>query len=188
MSELEIIQQRLKIFAKKSTAESIKKFVPGATRVYGVKNPELNAIAKEFKSGGFELINTLWKSGSYEERIIAAKMIREIAKKNPEEVLETVKRFSGDIDNWALCDTLGMQSLKPVNKLLSDKIFAFATKLSSSKDPWKRRLSLVIVEDFSKDKNFHAAIKKLIAVQKDDKSYYIKKAVDWLERNLKKPV
>ncbi len=172
--------------ASTDTVISIKKYVPGATHVYGVKNPVLNDIAAKYKSGGFELILELWNSGSYEEKIIAAKLIRKVCIKNPIKALELVEQFSKDIDNWALCDTLDMQSLKPVNKKISKEIFAVATKFSVSDNMWQKRLSLVLVENFCKQKVFHPAIKKLIALQKSGNEHYIRKAVEWLERNLNK--
>ena len=73
----------------------------------------LNVLAKKYKEGGFDLIKELWDSGAFEERLLAAKLLNVICKKDPLLSLELVADFSKDISNWAVCDAVGMQSLKP---------------------------------------------------------------------------
>lgn len=182
------IQARLKTAASPAIAEQVKRIAPGSTKVYGIKMPLLNELAKEMKEGGFDLVESLWESGSYEEKMVASKMLRLIAKKDPEKAMELVENYSREIDNWTICDTLGMQSLKSINKIRPKEIFALANKLSLSKNMWQRRLSLVLVEDFCKLPEFHDAVGKLIEKQKGDKEYYIKKAVIWLESSMKKHI
>ena len=183
---LQSIHSELRKNATPETQASALKFVPNATLVYGVKMPFLNSMAKKYKDGGFELINELWKSGAFEEKILAAKLVGELSKADPVKAIETVREFSKKIDNWALCDTIGMQSLKPIAKKNQEEIFRLSSSLISSKDPWQRRLSLVLVEVYTKDKSLHGEIQKRIDTLKDDKEYYVRKSVQWLERNLAK--
>src|SRR5437868_2279957 len=106
-TELKVIQ---KILKEKSTPEALaanKKFVPGSTGSYGVRNAVLNELSVQFKTGGFELVKTLWDAGAYEERIIAAKILQKIAKADPERSLQLIQYFAPGIDNWAVCDTIG---------------------------------------------------------------------------------
>ena len=180
------IQQTLKDNSEADFAEKMKTVAPGAKRIYGVRMPVLNEIAKVAKDGGFELIEQLWEAGAYEERMLAAKTLHKVAKKDPEKAIALVKKYSKAIDNWALCDTLGMQSLKAINKIRSKEIFALANELSSSPVMWQRRLSMVLLEDFCKQPVFHNAIQEMVNKHKGDKEYYIKKAVIWLEASLKK--
>lgn len=182
------IKKKLKAESSVEFAEQMKKVAPGATKIYGIKMPVLNELAKACKQGGFDLVSALWQSGAYEERILAAKTIRLLARQDPDYAIALVKKFSVDIDNWAVCDTLGMQSLKTINKIRSKEIFLLATEFSTSKFMWQRRLSLVLVEDFCKQKEFHPAIIQLIVKQKSDKEYYIKRAVAWLEASLNKHI
>jgi hypothetical protein len=49
-----------------------------------------------------------------EEKILAGKLLGKIAKQDPQRTLQLVKKFSAEITNWAVCDTLGMQALKPL--------------------------------------------------------------------------
>ena len=186
MTLLNKIQAQLKL---KSTSEgklSTKKFVPNSQKVYGTRMPDINELAKEFKSGGFELVTALWASGAYEERILAAKILNKLCKKDPDQVLHLVEKFSNDISDWAVCYTIGMQSLKPVAIANEKKIFALAHRLSSADNLWQRRLSLVLVEVYTKNIDLHPAIRALVKKQEDDQEYYVIKAVEWLNRNLEK--
>lgn len=178
-----------KILEQNSSAEakaSSKKFVPGKEKVYGVRNPVLNELAGHYKNGGFALVEALYKAGALEEKILAAKLLGKIAKKNPELSLQMVDFFAKDIGNWAVCDTIGMQSLKPIVVTHQKEIFALAKKYNQSADLWQRRLSLVLVEWYTRIKELHPDIKKLVKALENDDEYYIKKAVVWINKNFSK--
>jgi 3-methyladenine DNA glycosylase AlkD len=140
----------------------------------------------KFKSGGFELAEGLWKSGAFEERMLAAKILRLICKKDPKRSLGLVKHWSKDVQDWAVCDTLGMQSIKPLAMKYAEEIFMLAELLATRKNFWQRRLSLVLVEELTKYPEHHAHIRKLVARLRNDDEYYVRKAVEWLDRNLEK--
>lgn len=186
------IQQQLKAQATEKAKKSTLRFVPDAKKIYGNTMPQLNDLAKELAKktsevqDGFILMNNLWKAGAFEEKILAAKLLNKFCKKQPLTAIEFVEKFSSDIDNWALCDSIGMQSLKPINLKFQKEIFALSKRLSASENFWQRRLSLVLLEDFCKQKELHDEIKKRIALRKNDPEYYMKKAVLWLEASLNK--
>jgi 3-methyladenine DNA glycosylase AlkD len=186
LHNLSSIQKQLISLSTEATKSSIQKFVPGSQKLYGVKMPLLNELCKPLKEGGFPLVYMLWQSGSFEEKMLAAKLINNFAKKEPAEALAAVKKFSNDIQDWAVCDTLGMQSLKPISASHSKEIFALAKKLNHSKNFWQRRLSLVLVEVYAKEENMHDAINTLLQPLKTDKEYYVKKAVEWIGKSMKK--
>ena len=183
---LKIIQEEFNSKANNKARASTLKFVPDAVKVYGVRNPIVNEMAKKYKEGGFVLVKELWTSGAFEEKLLAAKMLRLVCKKDPGLSVQLVGNFSKDISDWAVCDTLGMQSLKPIAKLKQKEIFDLSNKLIKSKDLWERRLSLVLIEVYTKDRSLHPEIRKRIKMLENDKEYYVKKAVEWLNRNLKK--
>jgi 3-methyladenine DNA glycosylase AlkD len=79
-----------------------------------------------------------------------------------------------------------MQSLKPIARLKQKEIFALSKKLIKSKNPWERRLSLVIIEVFTKDRSLQPEILRRTKTLENDKEYYVKKAVEWIKRNFKK--
>ncbi|HUR12067.1 MAG TPA: DNA alkylation repair protein [Flavitalea sp.] len=185
-SELKAIQTDLKKLSNPDTVGFIKKIAPGAEKVYGVKMPAINELVKKYRSHGFELIKELWKSGAFEERILAAKILEKTAKTDPALALKLVKEFSADISNWAVCDAIGMQSLRSLVKTHTQEIFDLANTLGKSSDPWKIRLSLVLVEWYTREPSQHKAIHYLLRNAEKQDHYYVKKAIDWLKRNLQK--
>lgn len=184
--QLEAIQKILKQQSNKAALAANQKFVPGSKKVYGVRNPVLNELVKQFKEAGFDLVKELWRSGFYEEKIIALKIMGCIAKKDPEQSLQLIEKFSKGIDNWAECDTMGMQALKPIIKTHQKEIFLLAKKYNTSADMWQRRLSLVLVEYYTRDKLLLPEINKLVKALENDKEYYVKKAIIWINKNIDK--
>lgn len=88
-----------------------------------------------------------------------------------------------NIGNWAVSDALGMQALKPILKTHKQEIFTLTRKYNSSKYFWQRRLSLVLVEWYTRVKVVHPEIKKLVKNLEKDDEYYVKKAVVWIKKN-----
>jgi 3-methyladenine DNA glycosylase AlkD len=180
------IQKKLKENSSEEARAAHHRFVPGQEKIYGVRMPVLNAMAKEFQAGGFELVNDLWKSGIVEEKILALKILGRIAKKDPARSLKLVQSFSRNIGNWAVCDAMGMQSLKPIVNTHQEEIFTLAEKYNRSTDFWQRRLSLVLVEWYTRKKDLHPRINILVKALEDDEEYYVRKAVAWIRRNFNK--
>jgi 3-methyladenine DNA glycosylase AlkD len=180
------IQKLLKANATPEAVAATKKFAPGSTKVYGVRIPILNDLARKYKAGGFNLIKQLWAAGSYEEKMLAAKILNLCAKKDATQAIELVKSFTSGIDNWAVCDTIGMQSLKTIIYSHQKEIFALAKKLNKSKNFWERRLSLVLVEYHTRNKDLHPQIMELIKPLENDEEYYVKKAIVWINKNFAK--
>jgi len=183
---LKQVQAELKESSTPEAKAAALKFVPNAEKVYGIRTPVLNVMAKKYKEGGFELVKELWDSGAFEEKLLAAKLLNVICKKDPLLSLKLVTGFTKDISDWAVCDCIGMQSLKPVAKKIQKEIFALSAKLIKSKNLWERRLSLVIIEVFTKDSSLQPEIMKRVKMLENDDEYYVRKAVDWIKRNFKK--
>ncbi|MFT3933497.1 MAG: DNA alkylation repair protein [Chitinophagaceae bacterium] len=186
MTALQSIQQLLKQNASPEGLAASRKFVPGVSKVYGVRMPVLNQLAKQFSAEGFKLVQALWKAGSLEEKILAAKILERIAKQDPKLAIDLVTSFSTGIDNWAVCDALGMQSLKGLVKTHAEEIFSLARKLNTAENLWQRRLSLVLVEWYTRDKKKHTEINALVKLLEKDEEYYVRKAVEWIKRNMQK--
>lgn len=184
--QLKEIQKILKENATPEVKASHKKFVPGNEKIYGVKMPFMNELAGTYKTTGFELAEKLWKAGALEEKVLAVKILGKIAKKDPERSLKLVDLFSRNIGNWAVCDAIGMQGLKPILKTHQQQIFDLAKKYNKSPDFWKRRLSLVLVEWYTRMRELHPQIRRLIGALEDDEEYYVKKAIVWINKNLEK--
>jgi 3-methyladenine DNA glycosylase AlkD len=185
-SKLNEIQSFLKQKGTEEGRASFRKFVPTSQKVYGVRLPDINDLANQYKKEGPELAIALWQAGSFEERLLAAKLLGKGARKQPREALQLVRQFSGDVSDWAVCDTLGTQSIKTIAKEHDKEVFALSKELLPSPNPWQRRLGIVLLEGFTKDKKHHSQINTYLEIVKDDKEYYVKKAVAWIKRNLEK--
>lgn len=180
------IQQHLIAASQNSNHDFFNKMIPGQQKIYGVKTPILNEIAKQNMQGSFELAEALWQEGSLEERVIAVKILEKKGKEDPSKLLKLFTQFAGTVDNWAVCDGLGMQFLHSIRKTHATEIFSIAKRYNSDKNYWKRRLSLVMVEWYTRMPECHAAIKQLVKPLENDTEYYVKKAVTWINRILSK--
>jgi 3-methyladenine DNA glycosylase AlkD len=83
-SELSEIQKVLKEKSNEKVKASFQKFIPSSQKVYGVKVLELNKLAMKYKNGRFEIVKELWSSGSFEEKLLASKILGKICKEDPE--------------------------------------------------------------------------------------------------------
>lgn len=184
--ELKEIQQLLITNGKSSNKEFSQKMLPGEQKIYGVKTPVINEIVKKYKTGSFALAEELWQAGFLEEKMIAIKIMEKKGKEDPDRLLKLFQQFSKSIDNWAVCDGLGMQFLRSIVKTHADEIFTIAAKFNISKNMWQRRLSLVMVEWYTRTNKHSSEIKKLIKGLENDDEYYVKKAVAWINRNFDK--
>ncbi len=187
MKELIEIRKFLKDKSNDKARNSWRRFVPGSEKLYGVSLAEINKIVLRYKSGGFELVKELWNNGYLEERILAAKILGKICKKNPELTLNLLNKFTNDIEDWAVCDTLATQAIRPIIKIKQKEIFKLSKKLIKSKNPWKKRFAIVLLINFKKEKSLKKEIESIIkeVEDKDDNRYYVKKAVLWIKRSLK---
>ncbi|MBK8951730.1 MAG: DNA alkylation repair protein [Chitinophagaceae bacterium] len=185
--ELKAIQQMLLKNASNENLNFFNKVVPGIhKKMYGVKTLVLNEIVKHYKDQSFDLAEELWQSGAHEERIIAIKILEKKGKSDPERLLKLFKQFAEYIDNWAICDGMGMQFLRSIVKTHSKDIFGIATVYNKDKNFWKRRLSLVMVEWYTRHGDKHEAILNLVKPLENDEAYYVRKAVAWINRNFEK--
>jgi 3-methyladenine DNA glycosylase AlkD len=184
--QLKEIQQELRTLSDKKVTGFIMKVAPGTAKAYGVKTPRLNELAVKYRPYSFELAEELWASGFLEERIIAIKILEKTGKTDPDRLFKLLQQFSGTIDNWAVCDGLGMQFLRSIVKTHAGEIFKLSQQFSRSKNFWQRRLSLVMLEWYTRLKEYHPAIKKLVKTLEKDEEYYVKKAVVWINRNFAK--
>ena len=185
MEKLIEIEKLLKSKSNNKAKESWKKFAPTSKKVLGVYLSEINKIVSKYVSGGFELVEKLWKRGYLEERILASKILGKICRKDTERTLRLIKKFVNDIEDWAVCDTLATQGIRTIVKIKQKEIFELSKEMVESKSLWKRRFGVVLLINFKREKALKKEIKKIIKKVENDKEYYVKKAVDWLKRVIK---
>jgi 3-methyladenine DNA glycosylase AlkD len=112
---------------QKNSDERVKlsylKFISSCKKFYGVKISLLEKVAKKIKEPNFNLVETLWRGKFFKEKMLAVKILARISKKDPERTLKLVKKFSKDISNWTICDTLGTQGIRKIVKEKTQEIF-----------------------------------------------------------------
>jgi len=184
-----VLQEIRTFMLANAQPERVKKMeviIPGSLPSIGVVNPIINDLAKKYKSHGTDLVEALWVEGYYEAQLMAVKILALIAKKNVETSLRLLERFSGQLTDWAVCDTLGMGITKALSKTHTEYFFQLSSQLIDSPNFWERRMSLVLLEHFCKQKEYHQEIAHRVLTLKGDKTHYVKKAVEWISRDLKK--
>ena len=165
---------------------SFRKFVPTSVRVYGVRLPVVNQLARQHKKGGFDLAIKLWRSGAFEEQLLAAKILGLAARDNPDRAVALVLEFSSGVTDWAVCDTLGMQSVKSIAAKNEDKVIEAARKLLKSSRMWQRRVGIVLLTHYTKVTSKQEAIRAMLYPLRIEQEHYIKKAIAWIDRDLAK--
>ncbi len=149
--------------------------------VYGVKLAKFNSlISKWAKEISLYDIKELWKDGKTESRIIAAKILGKIGRREPEKVLDLLKSFVKDLKDWATTDTLATQGIRGIIKQKESEIKEFALKCLKSKNIWTRRFGIVVFINFPESKEAREIVKEYIK----DKEYYIRKAAEWVKRKV----
>jgi 3-methyladenine DNA glycosylase AlkD len=181
---LSLIQQALRDAATGQVAIASRKFVPSAVKIYGVRMPAINGLARKHKGGGLALSKALWRSGAFEERLLAAKLLGSVARKDPGQTLALVEEFSGEVEDWAVCDTLGMQSVKAIAAKEEVRILEMSRRLMAKRAMWQRRLGIVLLTHYAKNAGLREDLIALVRPLRADKEHYIQKALAWLDRDL----
>jgi len=158
--QLSKIRKILNSKSNLKTKESTQKFVPTIKNQYGVKITVLNDLVKKVQKSDFELIEKLWESEVFEERILASKILGKIGDVNSQKTLKLIKKFSQEISDWAVCDTLATQGVRKIIKLKQKEIFEISKKLIKSKNLWQRRFALILLINFVKDKRWKKEIEE----------------------------
>lgn len=178
------IRSVLKGKADPSAKVAFQKLVPTSQNVYGVRMPVLNKLAKQFMSGGFELVEGLWSAETFEEKMLSAKILGKICKSDPERSLSLLSKFSNEIYDWAICDTLATQGIRGIVKSRRREVFDLARGFVRSELMWQRRLGIVLLTNYAKEDGLKKEIQEIIRPLEKENEHYIKKAMTWIERKL----
>ncbi len=172
----------------------IEKYIPGIGKLFNTPVPVLKTIGTEIGKAGekepgkyLNLLKRMWKRGYREERIIPAFALERIGKKDPAGSLKLVKSFLPGIDNWEICDQLGVRALKPLAKSKPHDVLSLGKKCAKSRKVWERRFGAVTMIPFAHGKdsvsqNFFDVLEPLM----EDMEHDVKKAVSWALRELTK--
>ncbi len=183
LPNIEEVTKRYFLYCKQNTDKEYLKFnsriVPNDEKMVGVRIPLIRAVANPFKKQDKkiikELINHLWSSKIYEDRVLCAYLAAFLSE------WSFVFRMSKKADNWVLVDELCGHSLSPM--LVDEpKHFSDLTKLTKSKNVWHRRIATVaLIQWMRSNKSKTKALKILDDLMLDEEPM-VKKATDWMLR------
>lgn len=184
--QLARIRRRLATESDERAQETCRKFIPTTQHVYGVRVPVLNEIVRQHGAADFELIESLWRAGAFEERLLAAKMLGRAGREEPDRALSMIEKFCAEVGDWAVCDTLATQGARGIIKKRRKELLDLSERLIRSDNFWERRFAVVLLTNYAKDEAARATVERIARVVADDKEHYVKKAVEWLGRDLDK--
>lgn len=141
----------------------------------GVRTPKLKIIAKEISKYNYSSFFKINKHKFYEEKTIHGLVIGYL--KNYDEAILYLNNFFEYIDNWATCDLM-CANLKILKNNL-DKSFTYIKELINSKEVWKTRTGLVLLNNYYIDDKYIDEIFKIID-NVNLNQYYVNIAIAWL--------
>lgn len=184
--------ETLSLYKNEKELDKVDRFYKGSDRsvkALGVKFGDVFSTAKEFSALPLSDVAKLMKSKYYEVRM-GAMSILDFQARN-KKLSETQKRALFDfyidhhdeIDNW---DYVDRAAPHVVGEYLIDKNRAILYKLARSRDPWRRRTSIVSTYAFIKRGEVSDTF-RIAELLVDDKDEYVNKAVgSWIREAGKK--
>lgn len=144
----------------------------------GVKNPDIRAVAKDFKNLPIEDIKELLNSRIHEERFLALAIMNLQYIDRPEEIYNFYMENIAYVNNWDLVDIsahyiIGRHLIKANRNILY--------RLAKSKNIWERRIAIVATWWFIRKNDLWDTfgIAETLLMDKHD---LIRKAVGWMLR------
>jgi 3-methyladenine DNA glycosylase AlkD len=183
----------LRSLGSEEQAAGARQFIPGMGASYGVPVPALRIIAAELAKWGqrrppraFALVERLWHSGSRDERVIAAKVLERLGKRQWAETVELAASFVGDIHNWEECDQLACFGLRYVVQRHPEAVLPRCQAWVQDEDKWTRRFGVAVLTSLPKDKGYRPSEQEfavLDAVMADE-AREVQDAVAWALREI----
>jgi len=189
------LQNLLRSLGSEEQAAGARRYIPGMGESYGVPLPALRIIAAELAKWGqrrpaeaFALVERLWGNGSRDERVIVAKVLERLGKREWAKTLELAASFVGDIRNWEECDQLACFGLRYVVQRHPGAVLPRCQAWVQSEDKWTRRFGVAVLTSLPKDKAYHPSEQEfavLDAVMADE-AREVQDAVAWALREIGK--
>ena len=172
----QIIKQEILNAAEKDYKEFSASLIPNINNVIGVRIPTLRQIAREvFKKYGEQCLIPC--KTEFMEEIMIRGMIIGLLKKEADDVLDYVKNFVPQIDNWAVCDIFcGSLKFTIKNK---EKVWKFIQPYLKSQKEYEIRFGLVMLLSYFIETDYLEKIFSILDNFKHD-GYYAKMGAAWL--------
>ena len=187
------LQALLRSLGKQSDSEGAARFIPGMGESYGVSIPVLRVIAAELVKGWrerpgqtFTMVDRFWRNGSREERVIAAKMLERMGKRDWQRTLAVASGFVGSIRNWEECDQLGCFGLRSVVQRHPEAVLPRCAVWVQDEDKWTRRFGVAVLTSLPKDKSYRPSEDEFAVLEwvMADEAREVQDAVAWALREI----
>jgi 3-methyladenine DNA glycosylase AlkD len=185
----------LRTLGSEEQAAGARRFIPGLAESYGVPLPALRIIAAELVKWGqsrlpqaFVLVKRLWRNGSRDERVIAAKMLERMGKREWAKTLELAASFVKDIRNWEECDQLACFGLRYVVQRHPEAVLPRCGAWVQGEDKWARRFGVAVLTSLPKDKAYQPGEREftILDAVMTDQVREVQDAVAWALREIGK--
>lgn len=171
------IRKTLQEMSSKKHQDFLSKLIPNIDpkTILGVKNPELRKLAKtlikNFPDETKAFLNDL-PHYYLEENMLHSFILSNI--KDYDLNISYLDKFKDHIDNWAVCDSVRIQTFKKNPNKLFEKIKEWI----KSDHPYNKRLAISLLLTYYLKDNFDDKHLKLVADNNID-DYYVKMVVAW---------
>lgn len=186
--EVQDIRKKMKEFADSNRASHSKSYLKSDYSFYGLTVPQERAIAKQYKHlsiyDAYNLFDELWNSGNHEEMSLALYLLGNYKKKFSIETWNFL--FNGDrpriekAKSWDHIDELSSHITGEIF-LTNPNLQSEIKRLSESRNPWMRRLSIVSQYPLIKKGKIQLTLllaEKLVY----DNDIYVQKGAGWMLR------
>ena len=164
------------------------KYFKDTIQSLGIPMPEVLKIAREFgkevrpwpKAEVFRLCESLWKSGNFEESIIACHWSRYPKKEYASTDMKIFAHWVRDyVGNWASCDTFCNHTVAMLVERFPGQLTALKT-WARSRNRWMRRAAAVSLIVPARKGLFTADILDIAAILLEDEDDMVQKGYGWL--------
>lgn len=189
----ERLHDLLRSLGGEEQAAGAARFIPGMGQSYGAPVPALRIIAAELTKRGqrnpaqvFALVERLWRNSSRDERVIAAKMLERLGKRQWAETLEVAASFVGSIRNWEECDQLGCFGLRNVVQRHPEAVLPRCQAWVQDEDKWTRRFGVVVLTSLPRDRTYRPSEQEfaILDAVMADQAREVQDAVAWALRKI----
>jgi 3-methyladenine DNA glycosylase AlkD len=177
-SEVTEILAWLKRHGSKRNRDGMARYGIFSQKMFGISVGDLQRYAKSL-GRNHELALSLWETGWYEARMLAA-FLDEPAQVTPAQM----DRWTRDFDNWGICDTVCMHLFDR-----TPHAWGKAELWAKRKDEFVRRAgfalmaSLALHDKETGDEPFQKFLRLVEATASDERNF-VKKAVNWALRGI----
>lgn len=168
--------------------EISKRFFKEPIDCYGMKSAVMTNIAKEHyafikdlpKKELFEICETLWKSGMYEECILACNWSYNVRKWYQKEDFEIFKSWINRyITNWATCDTFCNHNMGDLIMMFPELLPELMT-FTASENRWMKRAAAVSLIVPARKGMFLKEIFEIATIMLLDPDDMVQKGYGWM--------